>query len=59
MKPDHGGLRLIEEERVHRLAHIRAEFRPGIRLREDVMREAFGNKASIRFLRDGEHDFHG
>jgi hypothetical protein len=52
-------LGLIEKEGGHRFAHIATQFIPRIPLREDVVREALGDKASISLLRHTEDDFHG
>ncbi len=58
MEADRRGLGLIEEERVHSLANIRSQFRPGISLSENVVRKTLGDEAAVRFLSDRKDEFH-
>ena len=58
MQPDGGGPGLVEEEGGHCFTNIGAQFVPSVALRENVMRQALGHKAAIRFLRPYKHYFH-
>ena len=57
MQPHRAGFGLIEKEGVDGFLDVAAEFRPGVSLREDIVREAFGHEAAVGLLRDGEHEF--
>jgi hypothetical protein len=58
MEPDlFGGLGLVKVKGAHCLLHIFAHCLPGVPLREDVLRQAFGAEASIFLLRYFKYQF--
>src|SRR5437899_8660409 len=58
MEADARRLGLVKKIRIDRALHVGAQFLPGVRLRENVVRHAFGDEATVCFLSDAEHDFH-
>ena len=58
MQADGGGLGLVKEKAADGLANVRAQLRPRTARGEDVVREAFGDKAAVGLLRHGENKFH-
>jgi hypothetical protein len=60
MQANAGRLWLIEEVRIHRLADVRAQLLPRVRLRDDTLRQALGDKPAVGLLRHLKDDLvHG